>query len=385
MQSQRHLWPPRTHLTAAQLRHDLAIADLSDPACGPHAIQLIADLAVSALGTTWDRDGARCQVRWCRGPRIVSIADNYNRLGYDPAAVTRAVRYTRYVDDERMLRSHSTAIVPSALRSLASERCPPADVLLACPGIAYRRDAIDWQHTGTPHQLDLWRISKRELSEPDLAEMLAVLVAALVPGRASRQEPRVHPYTTGGRQVDVLHNDVWVEVAECGLAHPDVLAGAGLRGYTGLALGMGLDRVLMLRKHIPDIRLLRSAEPRIACQMLDLLPYRPVSAQPAIRRDLSIAVNSDEDDETIGDQVREALGLDADAVEDVEILSSTLCADLPAAARARLGASPEQRNLLVRVVLRRLDRTLTDTEANNLRDRVYGRLHRGTARQWAQD
>jgi phenylalanyl-tRNA synthetase alpha chain len=374
----------RVALSAEQLSRDLAVPDLSDPADGPHAIQLIANTAVAALEAAWDREGTSCEVRWCRGPRIVPIADNYDRLGYDPADVTRAARYTRYVDQERMLRSHSTAIVPSALSHLAAERQPPADVLLACPGISYRRDAIDWQHTGTPQQLDLWRISKCELAGPDLDEMIAVLLHALLPGLPYRHEPRVHPYTIGGRQVDALRDDVWVEIAECGLAHPDVLADAGLRGYTGLALGIGLDRLLMLRKQIPDIRLLRSADPRIAGQMLDLLPYRPVSSQPAIRRDLSIAVNTDEDDETLGDQVREALGPDADAVEDVTILSSTPCADLPAAALARLGARPEQRNLLVRVVIRRLDRTLTDAQANDLRDRVYARLHRGTAWQWAK-
>ncbi len=383
MQSLDHLSATRAPLTAEQLARDLAIPDLSDPADGPHAIQLVAGLAVSALDAAWNRDSASCEVRWCRGPRIVPIADNYDRLGYGPADVTRAVRYTRYVDDERVLRSHSTAIVPPALRQLAAERQPPADVLLACPGISYRRDVIDWQHTGTPQQLDLWRISKRDLSEPDLDEMIAALLDAVVPGLPSRHEPRVHPYTTGGRQVDVQHDGGWVEVAECGLAHPDVLAGAGLRGYTGLALGMGLDRLLMLRKQIPDIRLLRSADPRIASQMLDLSLYRPVSSRPAIRRDLSIAVNADEDDETLGDQVREALGPDADAVEDVTILSGTPCADLPSAALARLGARPEQRNLLVRVVLRRLDRTLTDAEANDLRDRIYVRLHRGTAWQLA--
>ncbi len=383
MQPLDHLSTTRVRLSAEQLSRDLAIPDLCDQASGPHAIQLVANIAVSALEAAANRDGAGCEVRWCCGPRIVPIADNYDRLGYGPADVTRAVRYTRYVDDQRMLRSHSTAIVPSALRQLAAERHPPADVLLACPGITYRRDAIDWQHTGTPHQLDLWRLSKRPLAGPDLDEMIALLLDALVPGVPCRDEPRVHPYTTGGRQVDVLHDDVWVEIAECGLAHPDVLAGAGLRGYTGLALGMGLDRLLMLRKQIPDIRLLRSADPRIASQMLDLLPYRPVSSQPAIGRDLSIAVNTDEDDETLGDQVREALGPDADAVEDVTILSSTRCTDLPPAALARLGARPEQRNLLVHVVFRRLDRTLTDAQANDLRDRIYARLHRGTTWQWA--
>jgi phenylalanyl-tRNA synthetase alpha chain len=375
----------RLPLSAGQLSSDLAIPDLSDPADGPHAIQLIANIAASALETAWNRDGARCEVRWCRGPRIVPIADNYDRLRYDPADVTRAVRYTRYIDEERVLRSHSTAIVPRALRQLAGQQHPPADVLLVCPGISYRRDAIDWQHTGTPQQLDLWRISTRELTGADLDEMIAVLVNALVPGLPYRQEPRLHPYTTGGRQVDVRRDDVWVEIAECGLAHPDVLSGAGLRAHTGLALGMGLDRLLMLRKQIPDIRLIRSADPRIASQMGDLLPYRSVSSQPAIRRDLSIAVDIDEDDETLGDQVREALGPDADAIEDVTILSSTPCRELPRAALARLGARPEQHNLLVRVVLRRLDRTLTDAEANDLRDHIYARLHRGTAWQWASD
>jgi phenylalanyl-tRNA synthetase alpha chain len=373
----------REPLSAGQLSRDLSIPDLSDPADGPHAIQLIANIAVSALEAAWTREGASCEVRWCRGPRIVPIADNYDRLGYDPADVTRAARYTRYVDHERMLRSHSTAIVPPALRQLAAELHPPADVLLACPGISYRRDAIDWQHTGTPQQLDLWRISKRQLAGPDLDEMIAALLDALLPGRVRRHEPRVHPYTTGGRQVDVLHDDVWVEIAECGLAHADVLAGAGLRGYTGLALGMGLDRLLMLRKHVPDIRLLRSADPRIAGQMLDLQPYQRVSSQPTIRRDLSIAVTTEEDDETLGDQVRDALGPDADAVEDVTILARTPCSELPSAALARLGARPEQRNLLVRVVLRRLDWTLTDAQANDLRDRIYVRLHHGTAWQWA--
>ncbi|HXW45124.1 MAG TPA: hypothetical protein VEL03_10075 [Streptosporangiaceae bacterium] len=363
-------------LSPAQLERDLAIPDLSDPADGPHAIQLISEAAVAALAHAWD-----CEVRWSRGPRIVPIADNYDRLGYHRDAVTRAARYSRYVDGGHMLRAHSTAMVPAALRRLAAE--PADDVLIACPGIAYRRDAIDWQHTGTPHQLDLWRISRRRLTAADLDAMIATLLGALLPGRLSRQLARSHPYTRGGRQVDVARDGDWVEVWECGLAHKDVLAGAGLRGYTGLALGMGLDRMLMLRKQVPDIRLLRSADPRIAAQMQDLQEYRPVSSQPPIRRDLSVAVDAREDAETLGDLVREALGADADAVEDVAILSSTEYADLPAQAAARLGARPGQRNLLVRVVLRRLDRSMSDAEANDLRDRIYARLHAGERHQWA--
>jgi phenylalanyl-tRNA synthetase alpha chain len=364
------------HLTAAQLARDLALTDLSDPADGPHAIQLLVQRAVTALTGAWG-----CEARWCRGPRVVTIADNYDRLGYQPAAVTRAARYTRYVDDRRVLRSHSTAMVPLALRRLAA--APPDDVLLVCPGIVYRRDAIDWQHAPAPHQLDLWRITRRPAGDADLDEMISILLGALLPGLPSRAEPRQHPYTTGGRQVDVRRDADWVEVWECGLAHPGVLARAGLAGRGGLALGLGLDRLLMLGKGIPDIRLLRSADPRIASQMADLAPYRPVSAMPAIRRDLSVAVDEGADDETLGDRIREALGADADSVEDVAILSSTPCADLPAAAAARLGARPGQRNLLVRVVLRHLERSLTDDEANSLRDRIYAAIHQGIRHQWA--
>jgi phenylalanyl-tRNA synthetase alpha chain len=365
------------HLNAAQLARDLAVTDLSDPAEGPHAIQLLVEAAVVALTVAWG-----CEARWCRGPRVVTIADNYDNLGYPAAAVTREARYTRYVHDGRMLRSHSSAMVPPALRDLAAD--PADDVLLVCPGIVYRRDAIDWQHTGTPHQLDLWRISRRPLGHAALDEMIGLLLGALVPeSRSSRQEARQHPYTTGGRQVDVAHGDGWVEVWECGLADPGVLARAGLSEHTGLALGMGLDRLLMLRKQVPDIRLLRSADPRVAGQMRDLAPYQPVSAMPAVRRDLSVAVGPEEDDETLGDRVRDALGPDADCVEDVAILSSTACSDLPPGAVKRLGARTGQRNLLVRVVLRHLERTLTDDEASALRDRVYAAIHQGTRHQWA--
>jgi phenylalanyl-tRNA synthetase alpha chain len=363
-------------ITPAQLARDLAIPDLSDPSDGPHAVQQIVELAVTALTSAWG-----CEARWCGGPRIVTIADNYDRLGYPADAVTREQRHTRYVDGGRVLRSHSTAMVPPALRGLAAN--PPDDVLLVCPGLVYRRDAIDWQHSGTPHQCDLWRITRRPAGEADLEHMITVLLGALVPGRPGRQEPRQHPYTTRGRQVDVAHAAGWVEVWECGLADPRVLAGAGLAGHSGLALGMGLDRLLMLRKGVADIRLLRSADPRVASQMRDLDPYRPVSVMPAVRRDLSVAADPGDDDETLGDRVRDALGADADCVEEVTVVSSTAGEDLPAAAAARLGIRPGQRNLLVRVVLRHLERTLTDGEANALRDRVYAAIHRGGAHRWA--
>ncbi len=367
---------PVCYLDPVQLQRDLGLRDLSDPGEGPHAIQVLIGQAVEGLCGAWG-----CEVRWCRGPRIVPVADNYDRLGYPAEAITRDARYTRYVDAGRMLRSHSSAMIPPALRRLA--RQPGDDVLVACPGIVYRRDAIDWQHTGAPHQLDLWRITRRAMRDTDLDQMIAVLLDVLVPGRPRREQPRTHPYTLHGRQIDVYHDGRWVEVWECGLAHPGVLAAAGLPGRGGLALGMGLDRLLMLVKHIPDIRLLRCGDPRITSQMLDLARYQQLSPMPSVTRDLSVAVPDDEEEETVGDRVRDALGADASCVEEVRVLSVTAYRQLPPSAIGRLGAKPGQKNLLVRVVLRDLDKTLTNQAANALRDRIYRALHQGTGYQWA--
>ena len=371
----------------------LSIRDLTDPEQGRHALQLVVDKLAAALTGAW-----ACPSRVGRVDPVVSLADNYDRLGYAADAVTRDRRYTRYVDADHVLRSHTSAMVPGALRRLAEQAATgdaPDDVLLVCPGICYRRDVVDWQHTGEPHQLDLWRIRRGSPGgglrggppgEDDLLEMIGRVVETALPGHGWRAVPSVHPYTEHGRQIDVWSDGQWIEIGECGLAASAVLRGAGLAApWTGLAMGLGLDRLLMLRKGIPDIRLLRSTDPRIAEQMLDLAAYRPVSHLPPVRRDLSIAVGSETDvsAEAIGDRVRDALGADADAAESVEVVGETAHGALPSAARTRLGLAAGQRNVLVRLVLRPLDRTLTDAEANRLRDRVYAALHEGSVAQWA--
>jgi len=104
---------------------------------------------------------------------------------------------------------------------------------------------------------------------------------------------------------------------------------------------------------------------------------------PPITRDLSVAVAEDEDEETLGDRVRDALGGDASCVEEVRVLSATPSDRLPESAARRLGARPGQKNLLVRVVLRDLEKTLTNDAANALRDRIYLAIHQGTEHQWA--
>ncbi|GMU60898.1 MAG: hypothetical protein AMXMBFR34_26610 [Myxococcaceae bacterium] len=365
-------------LSARALERALAVRDLTDPAQGPHALQLLLRDVVEALRTRW-----RADLHLHRAGPVVSVADNYDALGYPPDGAARDARYTRYVSPAQVLRTQTSALVPPLLRGLAAESGD--DVLLVCPGLVYRRDCIDRLHTGTPHQVDLWRVTRGALGGAALDEMAALVLEAALPGRAWRSTPARHPYTVEGLQLDARDGDGWTEVGECGLAHPELLGRCGLSGRSGLAMGLGLDRLLMLRKGLPDIRLLRSEEPRGQAQLLDLSAWRPVSRQPKVVRDLSLAVDGAEDvsAEALGDRVREALGARAEWVEAVEVLSRVPGAAVPPVAAERLGLEAGQDNVLVRVVLRAVDRALTSEEANGLRDEVYAALHRGTRWTWA--
>jgi phenylalanyl-tRNA synthetase alpha chain len=360
----------------------LSLRDLSDPAHGTHAMQVLLERMMEGLNALWP--GAERRVR--RGHPVVSVADNYDRLGYPPDAVAREARYTRWVGPGRLLRTHTTAMIPPALRQLAAEPTPPPDVLLLCPGLIWRRDVVDRLHTGAPHQMDVWRARRGvALGRRDLLAMVRALLDAALPDLRWRTVETRHPYTRGGLQVDVDDHGTWVEVAECGVASPVLLGQSGLAPdeWSGLALGAGLDRLLMLRKGIQDIRLLRSEDPRVTGQLLDLEPWRPVSNQPAVRRDLSIAVAPDRTAEELGDRVREAMGTDADALEALEVLSETPADSIPAAAVVRLGLGRGQKNVLLRLVIRHPTRTLTAVEANRIRNAVYAAVHEGTAWQWA--
>jgi phenylalanyl-tRNA synthetase alpha chain len=368
----------RPRIEAEAIARARALRDLTDPAAGRHAMQLVVARIETALRAAWG-----CDTLVARRDPVVSVADNYDRLHYDPDAVTREARYTRYVAEGMLLRTHTTALIPGLLRGLA--RMDVRDTLLVCPGITYRRDTIDRLHTGEPHQLDLWRVRAGPLGRGALLDMIGRVVGAALPGLEWRATETAHPYTVDGLQIDVRAGEAWVEIGECGEALPALLEESGLdvARHSGLAMGLGLDRLLMLAKGIDDIRLLRSADPRVAGQLLDLEPYRPVSRQPATRRDLSIAVRCGTTAEDIGDRVRAALGADVDALESIELLATTPYADVPDVARARIGMRPGHDNLLVRLTIRHPTRTLASAEANRLRDRVYAAVHEGDAAQWA--
>lgn len=349
----------------------IALPDLTDPRHGIHAMQLLLEAIHTALAL-----GPGCQRQLVRSSPVIPLENNYDRLGYPPEGAARDARYTRYLTDKLILRTQTSSAIPDLLSGLID---PPSDLLLILPGLVYRRDCIDKLHCAEPHQLDLWRIvssSKSTMGVEDLALMIARVMQAAVPGKEWKLTPSPHPYTQQGVQIDVSWHDTWVEVGECGLAAPVILKQAGLTTHTGLAMGLGLDRLLMIRKNIPDIRLLRASDPRIREQMLDLSPYRPVSLMPSIRRDLSLCVISSDTEEEIGDRIRENIQ-DVAGIESILVKSEAPYDELPDAAHERMGMKPEHKNILLQLTLRPMDRTMTDDEANAIRNDVYKLLHLG--------
>jgi phenylalanyl-tRNA synthetase alpha chain len=104
--------------------------------------------------------------------------------------------------------------------------------------------------------------------------------------------------------------------------------------------------------------------------MLDLEPYRPVSSQPPIYRDLSVAVAEEASAEELGDQVRSSLAAASGSIESVEVLAETSYLDLSLAARRRLAFRRFRRTCCC-AGHPRPGATLTSAEANELRDAVY--------------
>ena len=328
----------------------------------------------------------QCNRQLVRNSPVVPLENNYDRLGYPPDGAARDERYTRYVSDELILRTQTSCSVPDLLLGLSID--PPSDLLLILPGLVYRRDSIDRLHCGEPHQLDLWRIVERRSGElmnrEKLNEMIAAVMEAALPDMEWRTIESPHPYTEQGVQIDVLWDSEWVEVGECGVAARSILDNAELHNHQGLAMGLGLDRLLMLRKNITDIRLLRNQDPRIRLQMNDLSPYRAVSSMPAIRRDLSLCVEKSLNEEQIGDILRNKL-IEVDCIESLNVVSETAYVDLPEAAHKRMGMLPDQKNVLLQLVIRDMDKTLTDKDANIIRNNVYTLLHKGSNMELAVD
>ena len=318
-----------------------------------------------------------------RGNPIASAEDNFDNLFFPKGNPGRSSTYTRYVDGNNLLRTHVTSLVPETLRKLRDDGLNEKFYTFVFPGLAYRRDVIDPRHLDVFHQIDVWTIQENQTygvtDRNDLLKLARTVFEAACPGAEMVVLEAKHPYTVHGIEVYAQIGDREIEVLEAGLVHPDLLKLAGVdeKTHSGLALGMGVERLIMARKNLPDIRLIRSTDPRVVSQMANFETFKQVSNQPALARDMSYCVDGDDTEEDICEKIRKVFGDKSDLLEEVKILSRTPFSKLEPIAVQRLGAKPNQDNILVRIILRHPDKTLTKKESAELYDKAYPLLHEG--------
>lgn len=331
-----------------------------------------------------------------RGNPLVSLEDNYYALNYDKNEITLSSRYTKYLNENTILRTQMSSVIPSLLRQYkANIELDSTNQLWLCPGLVYRRDVRDRTHVGEPHQLDIWYLTQQVKTREDLLDLVSTIIGLienLINSNSKdksknskkakikwRYNETSHNYTDNGIEVEIYHNGVWLEILECGLISQNLLKNHGLEGYSGLALGLGLERLVMILKAISDIRTLYSEDSRIKDQMKNLNLYKEVSLQPSIKRDLSIAVDNDllieELIEDLLSQVDESLH---EKIESISLVNETYYKDLPQVAIDRLGLLDNQKNMLIRIVLRDLSKSLTSEEANEIYTIIYDKVHKGS-------
>ena len=361
-------------MSPERLAASLAILDLTDPKNGIHAINIVASNVVRALEKTY----RGVIVEEVRSVPEVSVKENFDDLLFPTDNAGRSSRYTRYVTEDTVLRTHTSAVIPRWLEKVSRDNA--SDRIVVLPGMCYRRDVVDKTHCGEPHQMDVWRIKRGNphFARTDMLHLIETILGSVVPGYKYQANEVVHPYTMNGLEVYVSVKGSWLEVLECGEVHPTVLKNANLdpNEYSGLALGMGLDRLVIITKDIDDIRVLRSEDPRIRRQMADLKKFVPVSNQPATKRVLSYSTSVEKTEEDICEEIRDELGPDTIFIERIEY-SEIFYEQLPEKARSNLGISPDQKNVVATLTFRSLEGSMPKTMVNEWMQRLYPRLNKG--------
>jgi phenylalanyl-tRNA synthetase alpha chain len=196
------------------------------------------------------------------GPEIEDDWHNFEALNIPADHPARAMHDTFYFPDGRLLRTHTS---PVQVRVMESQK-PPVRVIV--PGRVYRVDS-DMTHTPMFHQVE-GLVVDEGVSFANLKAILHGFMRELFEKDVKmRLRPSYFPFTEPSAEVDiscvacggsgcrVCKTTGWVEVAGCGVVHPNVLKAVNIdpERYTGYAFGMGIDRLTMLRYNVNDIRM----------------------------------------------------------------------------------------------------------------------------------
>jgi phenylalanyl-tRNA synthetase alpha chain len=197
------------------------------------------------------------------GPEIEYDRYNFELVNMPPGHPSRDVQETFWIDDARLLRTHTT---PVQIRSMLAMGAP---LRVIVPGKAFRRD-YDATHFPMFHQVEGLCVDEG-IALSDLKGTLEFFARSMFgPERAIRLRPHHFAYTEPSLEVDVscmvcggqgcrtCRQSGWIEILGSGMVHPNVLRNGGVdpERYSGFAFGMGIERIAQLAYGIEDGRLL---------------------------------------------------------------------------------------------------------------------------------
>ncbi|MER7116708.1 phenylalanine--tRNA ligase subunit alpha [Saccharomonospora azurea] len=192
------------------------------------------------------------------GPELEAEWFNFDALNFGKDHPARRMADTFYAGPEGsnlVLRTHTS---PVQARALLHRDVP---VYIVCPGRTFRTDELDATHTPVFHQVEGLAVDKG-LTMAHLRGTLDAFAKAMFGEESgTRFRPHFFPFTEPSAEVDVWFPEKkggpgWVEWGGCGMVNPNVLRACGVDPdvYSGFAFGMGLERTLMFRNGIPDMR-----------------------------------------------------------------------------------------------------------------------------------
>lgn len=300
-------------------------------------------------------------------PEIVSADISFNLFNFPPDHPARSRSDTYYIDDEHILRTHTTImwyyyLKNSKIKDQISKLKPVGSLSY---GKVYRKDEIDRHHMNVFHQMDGWYIvprAQKTITIEDLQDVL-IKIAQTIYGKniKYRFNEDQFPYTDPSIEMEIEVTGRWIEVLGSGVVRGVVLKNLGVDPdiYNGWAFGFGLERLAILSMDLPDIRLLWSNDPRVKKQLKLGNKFREVSKYPPIVRDISFVVSKDFVPNNYFDLIRD---LGGDLVEEVQLLDKYENADKFGEGRA---------SHTYRIIYRSTDRTLINEEVDAINDKIY--------------
>lgn len=184
------------------------------------------------------------------GPEIESDYYNFDALNIPKHHPARADHDTFWFNPELLLRTQTSGVQIRTMEKMQ----PPIRIM--APGRVYRND-YDQTHTPMFHQIELLYVDKKA-NFTELKGLLHDFLRAFFEEDLQvRFRPSYFPFTEPSAEVDVMgKNGKWLEVLGCGMVHPNVLRNAGINPdeYSGFAVGMGVERLTMLRYNVTDLR-----------------------------------------------------------------------------------------------------------------------------------